>query len=264
MYGLGFGVGSAGATTILNRGGGFDADAQAFFTANSTLTDVTQKNAINQFYIDLKSYSLFGSPLRAFWFDFLGNATRCSYNGANPIEQTTYTSGWTFSSSGSKPNGTSAYCDTGINIRGLNQNSQGIGIYIRENINESSCDIGTSVTKYFIIASRWSTYFRSGINQAELNNTTNPNSLGLFSVTRTSSNIVKQFKNGSLFGSYSDTSVTPENYNIYKGAGNRAGIWAPSSKQFAFTYIDNGLTDTQVANLNTCVNTLMTTLGINV
>ena len=61
-----------------------------------------------------------------------------------------------------------------------------------------------------------------------------------------------------------DVSSSPETINIFKGAGNRGGIWSPSSKQFTFSYIDNGLTATQVANLNTCVNTLMTTLGINV
>lgn len=245
------------------KGSSYDTDAQAFFTA-SGITDAAQKNAINQFYVDLKSYSLFGSPLRAFWFDFLGNATKCSYNGANPTEQTTYTSGWTFSSSGSKPNGTSAYCDTGINIRGLNQNSQGIGIYIRENINESACDIGVSVSFYHMIASRWSDLFRTGINQTGLNDNANTDSRGLFSVSRTASNVTKKYKNGALVATNTDVSYQPDNYNVFKGAMNRQGAIYFSSKQFAFSYIDNGLTDTQVANLNTCINTLMTTLGINV
>ncbi len=53
MYGIGFGYGAIGATTKLSSGGSaYDSDAQAFFTANSTLTDTAQKNAINQFYID--------------------------------------------------------------------------------------------------------------------------------------------------------------------------------------------------------------------
>ena len=258
------GRGRVGIRPTSGSGSSYDADAQAFFTANSTLTDVTQKNAINQFYIDLKSYSLFGTPLRAFWFDFLGNATRCSYNGANPSEQTTYTSGWIFSSSGSKPNGTSAYCDLGIKARSLSRDSQGIGIYIRENINENGCDIGVSVSFYSVILSRWSGLFRTAMNQTGLNDHSNSDSRGLFSTSRNASNVVKKYKNGTLVATNADISYQPDNYNYFKGAGNRQGIWAPSSKQFAFSYIDNGLDATQQANLYTCVQTLMTTLGINV
>ena len=212
----------------------------------------------------LKSYSLFGSPLRAFWFDFLGNATRCSYNGANPSEQTTYTSGWTFTSSGSKPNGTSAYCDTGIKPSTMSQNSTGLGIYIRENIDEASCEIGVSTSLYTVIRARISNNFYSAISQTDQNSYANTDSRGLFSVSRTASNVVKSYKNGVLLATNTNASSTPETINIYKGAGNRGGIWSPSSKQFAFSYIDNGLTATQISNLNTCVQTLMTTLGINV
>lgn len=246
-------------------GTSYDTDAQAFFTANSTLTDATTKNAINQFYVDLKSYSLFGSPLRAFWFDFLGNATKCSYNGANPTEQATYTSGWTFSSSGSKPNGTSAYCDTGIKPSNLSQNSAGLGIYIRENIIETSFDIGASNSNYVAISSLLSGSFYAGVNQNSFLISTNADSKGFYSVTRTTSSLIKSFKNGVLKVTDTTTSTTPEAINIFKGGLNRGGgVLYPSTRQFAFSYIDNGLSETQISNLNTCVTTLMTTLGINV
>jgi len=47
--------------TFASSGGGvgYDSDAQAFFTANSTLTDLTIKGAINQLYLDWKSYGVF-------------------------------------------------------------------------------------------------------------------------------------------------------------------------------------------------------------
>lgn len=265
MYGIGYGITAIGATTKRSGGIAYDVNALNYFTRNSTLTDVTQKIAINQFYIDLKSYGLFGSSLRAFWFDFLGNSTKCSYNGANPSEQTTYTSGWTFSSSGSKPNGTNAYCDTGIKPSDLSQNAIGIGIYIRENITETSFDIGASNSNYVAISSLLSGSFYGGINQNSFLTSANSDSKGFYSVTRTTSSLIKSFKNGILKVTDTTTSTTPEAINIFKGGLNRGGgILYPSTRQFAFSYIDNGLTETQVANLNTCVTSLMTTLGINV
>jgi hypothetical protein len=114
MYGVGFGYGAIGATTILKGGGAFDADAQSFFAA-SGVTDLTQKNAVNQLVLDLKSNSLW-TKIKALYPVVGGNATAHSYNLINTSAyQLSFSSGWVHSSSGMLPNGSSAYANTFFN-----------------------------------------------------------------------------------------------------------------------------------------------------
>jgi len=116
MYGVGFGYGAIGATTKRSGGVSYDSDAQAFFTANSTLTDVTKKNKVNQLFIDLKSYGLF-SKFYAFYLLNLGDATKNKFNIVNPIDSDSafrlvFSSGFTFSDIATTPNGAGAFAKT--------------------------------------------------------------------------------------------------------------------------------------------------------
>jgi hypothetical protein len=249
-------------------GSSFDPDAQAFFTANSTLTDTAQKNAINQFYIDLKGYSIF-TKFKAFYFLFLGDSTKNSYNGKNPSAYNlTFTSGWTFSSSGATPNGTSAYANTSFNpvAESLPLNDNHLSIYSRTNQSAVVADIGTY--QNFVLVPLYS----GGcfVYNASTNYTypsTPLNSLGLYVTSRLTSTRSQTYRNGTkLTYATADASTSYDNKSIFisaAGNGGSAPQWY-SSKQLTFASIGNGLNDAENTNYYTALNSLMTTLGINV
>ena len=74
--------------------------------------------------------------------------------------------------------------------------------------------------------------------------------------------MANKIKNGiKLIQSTQVTSAIP-NINNYIGALNHAGTFNfPSSKNFAFSSIGSGLTDTEAANLYTAVQAFQTTLN---
>jgi hypothetical protein len=268
MYGVGFGYGSAGATTVLSGGdAAYDADAQSYFNANSTLTDVSQKNAINQFYIDLKSYSLF-TLFHKFHFKFLGNSTRNGINGKNPANFThNYSSGFTFSSSGETPNGTSAYVDTNYNFKTNSSiNSASFGTYFRTNSTSGSQFYGALGLGNLLIHNNLSNgnFVFGDVSTNILSYTASPTTR-LICTVRESSSIHKAYRDGVLLGTNTGVITDFPNLNFYEHARNNNGtssFFCTHEQTFSFT--GEAMTPTQIANLTTCVNTLMTTLGINV
>jgi hypothetical protein len=93
---------------------GYDADAQAFFarvaTAGGTLTTI-EMNATNQLVLDMKSTGVWTS-MKAVYPMIGASAAACAQNLKSSSFTGTFTSGWTFTSSGIISNGTSAYFDT--------------------------------------------------------------------------------------------------------------------------------------------------------
>jgi hypothetical protein len=269
MYGVGFGYGSAGATTILKSGGAaFDADAQSFFTA-SGVSDLTQKNAVNQLVLDLKSNSLW-AKMKALYPVVGGNATAHSYNLKNTAQyQLSFSSGWTHSSTGMLPNGTSAYANTGINPSTvLSSTSGNIGFYSRTNNNGNTLDFGVSaigIRLYLCTNFNGSTGY-AGYNGEFSYSATNTN--GLYSLGRLSSfdSNVKLIRNGSTsIYDNNPSNLGLPNGSLYLGASNENGLATFfSSRELALSYISDGLTPTQVSNLYTCIQTFETSLSRNV
>lgn len=91
-----------------------DPDVQAFFdrvtVAGGTLS-TTEQSSIIQLVADLKSYSIW-SAMKAIYPMVGASAAACSQNLKSSSFTGTFTSGWTFSSSGIVSNGTSAYFNT--------------------------------------------------------------------------------------------------------------------------------------------------------
>jgi hypothetical protein len=269
MYGVGFGYGSAGATTILKSGGAaYDADAQSFFAA-SGVTDLTQKNAVNQLVLDLKTNSLW-SKMKALYPIVGGNATAHSYNLINTAQyQLSFSSGWTHSSTGMLPNGSSSYADTLLTpSTTLSLNDNHISYYSRTQTTSSGVDIGVSNNLN-------SNMLDIEINFAGRYYENNQNSYsspfsatfttGLFVNSRVASGSFKGYRNGTSEGTISITSTGLANLPIFLGARNNYST--PSfytSKECAFASIGNGLSDTDTANLYTCIQTFQTSLSRNV
>jgi len=267
MYGVGFGYGSAGATTILKSGGAaFDTDAQAFFTA-SGITDLTQKNVINTFFTTCKNDGTYAKLLQAN-LHFLGSSSKNVINLVNPSNTITYSSGWTFDSSGATPNGTSAYISTGIipiTNSFLQLNSTHLSYYGRSNGVGALIGGFSNFRGYIIHNLSGSSYLT--LNSSSTTSYTAVNPTGFFIMNRNSSTTEKLFKNGASFLKNAVNSSSKDDGEILISAVSR--YLAPFAGSYtnvpcSFSSIGLGFTDTEATNFSNAVNTMMTSLGINV
>lgn len=268
MYGIGFGYGAIGATTILKSGGAaFDADAQSFFAA-SGVTNITQKNAVNQLVLDLKSNSLW-TKIKALYPVVGGSATAHSYNLKNTAQyQLSFSSGWTHSSTGMLPNGTSAYASTGIKVSDFAPDSIGLGVYLRTNTDVLGVDVGTIDTSRFQLLTRYSGDIYSGLPAINVTPTgSSTDSRGFTTIGRVSTTSRKTFKNGVLKFTSSETLTSTSGINTYDfkiGASGGSSLTWYSNHENALTVFKLALSDAEESTLNTIVTTFQTSLSRNV
>jgi hypothetical protein len=247
---------------------GFDSDAQAFFTrvtvAGGTLS-ATEKLATNQLVLDMKSAGIWTS-MKAIYPMVGASAAACAQNLKSSSFTGSFTSGWTFASTGVTPNGTSAYMDTALNASTqLTQNNASFSIYNRTNSDGTRCDIGCTDS---IAAARLITIYsrQTNVINADINSTAsrisvaNTNSIGFYLTRRTANNIFKLNKNSVNIGNNTttDNTVMP-NFNIYLGGIPFFSQF--SNREYAFSSIGDGLTDLQASDFYTNVQTFNTTLS---
>jgi hypothetical protein len=264
----------------------FDADAVAFFnrvtTAGGTLS-TTEKQAVNQLVLDLKANSLW-TPMKAIYPMVGASAAACAQNLKSSSFTGTFTSGWTFASTGVTPNGTSAYMDTNLIPNSVlsSVNSTHLSYYSRTN------NAGTTVRAemgcvnniaLFLPLLQLIVYGKENvINDQFLAQAydytagtqiqvTGTNSLGFFAMSRTAINLLKAYKNNSTISSATtnQTQTTMPTNNLYLGAWNQNGTAAKfSNRECAFASIGDGLTDTQASNFYTAVQAMQVTLSRSV
>jgi len=245
-------------------GGGIDPDAQAFITAAS-ITDPTQQSAINQLVVDLKGYSIW-TKMKALYPFCGGSASSHKFNLKDPRDldaayRLIFSGGWTHSSTGALPNGTNGYATTKFATNLFNSASDfGIGSYTRTNTT-GGAEIGVFNPDQRYIGSNLTNNAYFGIGTGYLT-AANTDSKAFWQVHRTSSSVVKVFKNASVYLSGTTGSGTLNTKEIYIGALNDNGTGNYyTGKEIAFAFISNGLTDTEATNLRTAVQTFQTTLG---
>jgi|688.fasta_scaffold297757_2 hypothetical protein len=251
----------------------FDADAAAFFnrvtTAGGSLS-TTEKQAVNQLVLDLKANSIW-TPMKAIYPMVGASAAACKQNLKSSSFTGTFTSGWTFASTGVTGNGSSTYMDTtlipSVSIASLD--STHLSYYANTNVGIQKFQIGVRggvVSSDLFIGARWD----STQNFNAVNNDTNPvfnsetnNVNGFLAVSRINSTTFKYYKGGSVAQTNTKSSSSlPNTYPIWIGALNLSGsILFPDTSQCAFASIGDGLTDTQASNFYTAVQAFQTTLG---
>jgi len=259
--GLGLGLFRAAA-----GGSAFDADAQAFFdrvtTAGGSLT-TTEKNATNQLVLDMKSAGIWSS-MKAVYPMVGASAAACAQNLKSSSFTGTFTSGWTFASTGVTPNGTSAYMDTNLSPSAtLTQNSTHISFYSRTNVARASIDFNSNIgtSPCITLLAKWNdntSYY--GVNGAEVAGGSPATSLGLYIASRTASNSQKLYKNNVIqnTSSSASTGIPTANLTLAKGGSFY------SNRECAFASIGDGLTDAQASNFYTAVNSFQVSLSRNV
>lgn len=247
----------------------FDADAVAFFgrvtTAGGSLS-LTERQAVNQLVLDLKANSLW-TPMKAIYPMVGASAAACSQNLKSSSFTGTFTAtGWTFASTGVTGNGTSAYMDTTlIPSVELSLNSTHLSFYSRtDSPNNGMADIGSlGSNSNWTLIEIYANNFYNLINQ----NTTSSNNsmtttLGHFLGSRTASNAIEGYRNGTSFGTHTTTSGSLSDRSITIAAMNNSpSPQYNSSREYAFASIGDGLTDTQASDFYTAVNSFQENLN---
>ncbi len=253
-----------------------DADADAFLLA-ANITDATIKASINTMVVDMKANGIW-DKMKAIYPFVGGTATTHKFNLKDPRDldaafRLQFFGGWTHSKNGALGNGANTYADTFfIPNSELTHGSTAFSFYSRTNSDGAKLDLGvnTQLNNNFL-----GLYSRIGGNLSlDLGcfacggrfNATAPNSLGFVVASRTTTSLLKVFKNGSQIGSnQTTTSIGLPNKKLYIGAANHDGsLMQPSDRENAFTSIGDGLTDTDASNLNTIVNNFQVALSRNV
>lgn len=244
---------------------GYDSDAQAFFTATG-ITDTTQKSAVNQLVLDLKSYSIWTKLLACYPF-VGGTSTTHKYNLKDPQDtdaafRLVFSGGWTHSSTGALPNGTNAYADTKLaSSAHLSQDSASYGMYSRTEANGEYYDMGSAGLGSRMLL-RFNGSFYHLNNDTAFDTGTNSSSLGLFVSSRTGSTTKKGYRNATEIQNSTRSSTGLDTNNFYLGSYTSSSGF--TIREFAFAFIGSGLDATEVSNLSSAVTTFQTTLSRNV
>ena len=247
----------------------FDPSTSAFISrvtsAGGTLSTLEQ-TAINQLVVDLKAYGLWNS-MKAIYPMVGASAAACAQNLKSSSFTGTFTSGWTYASTGVTGNGTSAYMNTQCTPAQMAQDSCHLSIYNRTNSAGNFVDIGcttlSSAGNDFQVASRFTGNFNySIINAQNVVGFTQTISSGLQLISRIASTGFSCFSNITKTA-VTKVSIAPNSLNIYIGARNVNNLIIdnPTNRQCAFASIGDGLTDTQAANFYTAVQAFQTTLS---
>ena len=261
---------------IVSSSGGaivYDTDALAFMTAAS-ITDNTQKTAINTLVTDLKGYNIW-TKMKAIYPFVGGSATSHKWNLKDPRDldaayRLVFSGGWTHSANGALPNGTTAYADTKLSpINTLGLNSVHFSKYNRTNdLTGAKVDGVFDINNYNDTAIQQNYTGGNGVIGGLPTTSasyTPTDSRGLFTITRTSTNLIKVFRNSSQIATNTDTATVLPEINVYIGARNeRTAPQYYNNYESAFASIGDGLSDTDAANLYTAVQNYNTTLSRNV
>ena len=245
-----------------------DVDAQLFFdrvsAAGGTLTN-TEKTATNQLVLDLKSTSIW-SLLGGVYPMVGASSAACSQNLKSSSFTGTFNGGWTFASTGVTGNGTSGYFNTFWDTNNNAAfNNFSIGYYSRSDI--AGGIYGSSnpgLNSYLHIYPRTTgNLFFNYMNEGNGTSVPNNDSRGFFQSSIITNSFVGKYRNNNSSASLSP--ITGNNYDVYFGAGNVAGVASGYDvREISFAYVGSGLTATNLNDFYTAVQTFQTALSRNV
>jgi hypothetical protein len=264
-----------GAGTLvaeLTVGGAFDADAQSFFdrvtTAGGTLTD-TEKTAVNTLVIGMKADGIW-TKMKAIYPMVGASAAACAQNLKSSSFTGTFSSGWTFASTGATPNGTSAFMNTGLNpvAQSLTNANGHLSYYCRtRSTTADPAEVGNFTNNFdaFVLQSAGESrtrFFFSYNVRAIFAFTTRP--LGLISGSSTGGNTRRDiYINGVSVGNNTMIdNATLGNYPLYLAAANyNTSTGSYSDSQCSLASIGEGLSSSEMSNFYTLVQAFQTTLS---
>jgi hypothetical protein len=200
------------------------------------------------------------------------SAAACAQNLKSSSFTGTFTSGWTFASTGATPNGTSAYMDTSlVPSTQLSSNNASIGYYGGTTGTSGKCALGAGVSvnaSYLEIYPAIAGFGLFGdVFDGSNTYTTNTNAAGFIFAYRNSSTTQKKHSiRGTITTLTESTTIGTISGSVVLGARKigAATFQDYSNFQQRFAFIGDGLTDTQASNFYTAVQAFQTTLSRNV
>jgi len=246
---------------------GLDSDAAAFISA-AGITNATQKTAINQLVLDLKSYSLW-TKFSAIYPFVGGTATSHKYNLKDPRDldaayRIQFNGGWTHNSDGIRGDGSTGYADTfaAMNTAAIPNRLNHFSVYIKTLPSGTQYNgiLDTGVLRAF--GGAWG----SGQNWfASLQNFSNSGVLsqtGFVNGTVTSTSASALYRNGTSIWTPNNPGSMTNQYNYYLGATNQDGSPAfYNTTNIAFASLGGSMNATDASNFYTAVQAFQTTLG---
>jgi hypothetical protein len=264
-------------SAIIQTQGGtsVDADAQAFFNrvtaAGGALTN-TEQNAVTTLVVSLKAAGVW-TLMKAIYPMVGASAAACAQNLKSSSFTGTFSSGWTFASTGATSNGTSAFMNTGINpFTSLINNNYSLTHYSRtQKTTGTEVDLGclNPGTAVMISLSQYyngKAFVAGDYNSSLILNTAATNTLGFQVNTRTTQTSAKMFFNNVQIGptlTLSNPNLLP-NVNLSVGSNFNGSAFEFASKECAFASIGDGLSDTNASDFYTAVQAFQTSLFRNV
>jgi hypothetical protein len=243
----------------------FDSDVAAFFarvtTAGGTLTS-TEQNAVNTLVIALKADGIW-TKMKAIYPMVGSSAAACAQNLKSSSFTGTFSSGWTFASTGVKPNGTSAFMQTNCFANDFTVNSQHLSNYSRQLTNTGNVELGFisyDATKLnYVMFQHSVTEIYAAVQSTDvIMDTLNDSGSGLIISNRRNSTNIQRYRNNVKTEQVS-TGNDVGTLQIYMSALNGTSNF--SVAEIAFGSLGDGLTDTEAANLYTAVQRFQTILG---
>ena len=252
-----------------------DADAQAFLNA-AVITDTTQASAVNTLVTGLKADGLW-TKMKAIYPFVGGTASTHKWNLKNPVDsdaafRLVFNGGWTHSATGALPGGVNGYANTYYNLSSQSTTSNiSAGFYSRVNSLVAGADFGGSDnsdngTQLFLKYTNNITYWSANDYSTAGSGIIISDTRGLFVLNKISLSEKRIYQNGSQIHTAVPINNTAPNNNIVIGA-RKLGASAEdqfSNREHSFTFFGDTLTDTDVANFYTRVQTYQTALSRNV
>lgn len=242
----------------------YDADAVAFFTAAS-ITDTTQKSAVNTLVLSLKSANIW-AKMKALYPVVGGVASSHAVNLKTPgTYNLTFATGWTHASTGMTPNG-ATYADTDLAPTLMTQDSIHGSSYLRNNTTSdgpafSTEDASTFNNAFYLFPKiTTSNNYSVRINDSTSAFLTQSNNItGLNIINRSVSNSKKYRINNTEVFSLTTASTARNSQSIYIARLRTTNTFF--TNQYSFISFGDGLTDTDTTNFYNAVQTFQTTLG---
>lgn len=256
-----------------------DPDAVAFLTA-AGITDPTIEGAINTLVVDMKTAGVW-AKMKAVYPFVGGTATTHKWNLKDPRDlddafRLTFSGGWTHSSTGALPNGTNAYANTffipsneliGYNISmGTYLNTQALTTAVKTHMGVRT---GSGQSLYFKYSSTTSKQFYTytDTNTTSITGLTSSTHQGFFALSRTAQNAASIISyDGTIINATHSTSGALPTASIKISARGATGttVLEYDNQSQGFSYISEGLNDTELTDLRTAVINFQTTLSRNV
>lgn len=256
-----------------------DADATAFIAA-AGITDATQVSAVNTLVGGLKSAGVWSKLLLCYPF-VGGSAAAHKWNLKDPRDldaayRLVFSGGWTHSSTGAAPDGSSAWADTKLNpATALSATSYAEMSYYRTNPTQPSTYVsqGARIDSTSPVQS-FHTHFYSGDGNTYVDfgqrvvvaNSTYGAATGAYSISRVSDSLITVYRNGSSVATGTATNNQLPSLNSYLGAMsyNTQGVTNYNSRQLSFYAISSGLTGAEMSAMYSTVQAFQTALSRNV